>query len=313
MAKKTKTKTTRISGASIPSADPDDFTIVEDPGHLLHDDRVHLPLQEALVLSIMTHGVLEAVTVVRDGSDLLVADGRQRVKNAREANRRLKAQGSMPVRVPYVCKRGSDRKILGVMASTFIRTEDSPVSRAHKMQKHVDIGRSHAEIAIDFGCSPKVVKETLLLLDCSESVRKAVSEGLPVRAAGTLAKLPREEQTKALARMREAGAAKGTRAKEAAAEIATGKPKPPRMLSPREITAIRMRLEAQVIVSPLASSSAFAASVLRFVLGEEDTFFERSHPWHARGGDEPAKKEGKKSNGHHHTLPVPSILAGSRP
>jgi ParB family transcriptional regulator, chromosome partitioning protein len=307
MTKKAKTKT-RISGASIPSADPDDLTIVDDETHLLHDERANLPLQEPLVLSIMTHGVLEAVTCVRDGDRLLILDGRQRVKNAREANRRLKAQGSLPVRVPYVCKRGTDAKILGVMASTFIRTDDSPVSRAHKMQKHVDLGRSHADIAIDFGCTPKTVKETLALLDCAPAVQKAVEAGeIPAKIAKTLSALPRADQTVALAKMKELGATKGTKAKAAAAKATGKEPKAPAMLSAREILALRMRLDAQLVVDPMCSSSAFAASVLRFVLGEEGTHFERTCPWHA--GKEPAP-DPRKTNGAH---PVPSLLAGSRP
>ncbi len=302
---KTSPKTkTRISGASIPSADPDDLTIVEDPAHLLYDDRVHLALQEPLVLNIMTHGVLDPVQVVRDGDDLLVCDGRQRVKNAREANRRLKAQGSLPVRVPYLCKRGTNEKILGVMASSFLRTEDSAVSRAKKMLKHVEIGRTTDEIAVDFGCSAKTVKTTLALLDCTPTVLKAVDAGLPVEAARTLAKLPRAQQAAALAEMTKMGAVKGTKAK-AAADAATGKTKVTPMLPRRDILAIRLRLEAQTIRGE--NLSGFAAEVLRFVMGEDDAFA-RNHPWHA--GKEAAAAP-KTANGV--SSGVPSLLAGSRP
>lgn len=72
--------------------DPESLHLVTDTSHPLYDERVHLPLSESVILNIMELGVIEPIIVWKDpesGKTCVVA-GRQRVKNATEANARRK-------------------------------------------------------------------------------------------------------------------------------------------------------------------------------------------------------------------------------
>ena len=77
------------------SFETDALTIITDPAHSLYDERIHLPLDEAITLNIMALGVREPILVWKDPETgkVLVVDGRQRVRHAIEANRRLTARG----------------------------------------------------------------------------------------------------------------------------------------------------------------------------------------------------------------------------
>ncbi|KAG1434031.1 hypothetical protein G6F57_021787 [Rhizopus arrhizus] len=81
---------------------PEDLVMVTDRTHPLFDERVFLPLNEAMVLNIKDQGVIQPISVWKDpelGQTLVVA-GRQRVKHTMEANRRLEAEGAKPLLVP---------------------------------------------------------------------------------------------------------------------------------------------------------------------------------------------------------------------
>src|SRR5437868_5424903 len=90
--------------------EPEKIVIVQDESHPLYDERIHMPIDEALVLNIMHHGVLEPVIVRRnpETSETEIVDGRQRVRATREANERLRAQGRPTHLVPAVVRKGSD-------------------------------------------------------------------------------------------------------------------------------------------------------------------------------------------------------------
>jgi hypothetical protein len=63
--------------------------LVTDKTHPLYDERVHLPIDEGMVLNIMELGVLEPIIVWKDPETGLtcVVVGRQRVKHTLEANK----------------------------------------------------------------------------------------------------------------------------------------------------------------------------------------------------------------------------------
>lgn len=166
---------TRLNAFGIP---PENLTIVgldtkDGPDHLLYDKRVLLPLDEGLVLNIMKFGVLVAVLVRKNGPLTEVVDGRQRVRATREANRRLVEAGMEPHAVPCFVKRSED--IMGVMLSTFLRTNDAPMAQAQKIQRYLDTGKSEAEAAVVYGTDCKSVKKWLQLLDLAPKVKAAVS------------------------------------------------------------------------------------------------------------------------------------------
>lgn len=206
--------------------DPDTLVLVEDPKHPLYDKRVHLPIDEPMVLSIMEQGVLEPIQVRKngtgkDGPIVEVVFGRQRVKNAREANRRLRKLGRPPVRVSATWFRGDDKQAVGnMMAENMVRRDVNPLERAELMQRYIRYGSSEREVAVVAGCTVQTVKDTLRLLDLSPEIQAAVTTGaLPAGAAKELADVPRERQAEAYASMQAVGATKGQAALNGAREI----------------------------------------------------------------------------------------------
>ena len=75
--------------------EPERLHLVTDRSHPLYDERIHLPLDESMILNIMDQGVLEPIIVWKDPETGLscVVDGRQRVRHTVEANKRLAAAG----------------------------------------------------------------------------------------------------------------------------------------------------------------------------------------------------------------------------
>lgn len=188
--------------------DPDGIVIIgldtkDGPGHPLYDKRVALPLNEAMVLNIMVHGVLEAVLVRKettlDGEEIVVCvAGRQRIRCAREANRRLRAEGAEPILVPCMVRRGSDAGVMGVMISeNEIRQEDAMESKLNKLERYLATGKTEQDAAIAFGVSTATIKNWLAVLESDPALREAVDAGhLSHTAAANVAKLPRAEQAK---------------------------------------------------------------------------------------------------------------------
>jgi len=166
--------------------DPDDLVLVTDEKSPIYDERVHLPVDEALVLNLLhapdgvPQGVIEPITVIRnpETGKVEVLVGRQRVKAAREANKRLKKQGLEPIRVPAMIQRANNYRAMGILISeNELRQDDTPLGRAKKAQRYLDLGRSEDEVAALFGISKASVKNMLALLDAPAAVRNAVEAG----------------------------------------------------------------------------------------------------------------------------------------
>jgi ParB family chromosome partitioning protein len=193
---------------------PEELTIIgldtkDGKEHPLFDERVYLPLDEGLVRNIMVFGVLEPALVRKNGPLTEVIDGRQRVRAAREANRRLSEQGAETVAVPCFCKRGDEQQIMGVMLSTFIRQDDTALAKARKCQRYLDTGKSEADAAIVYGVGTQTIKGWLALLDLAPAVQRAVQSGqIAAGAALALGDLPHVEQAEKLAELLNGGKAK---------------------------------------------------------------------------------------------------------
>jgi len=238
--------------------EPDDLILVTDKKHPLYDPRVDMDLSESLVLNVMVHGVIEPVIVRRNGDKVEVVDGRQRVRAAREASKRLKREGKAPLRVPAVVKRGDDATVFGVMASTFIRQDESPLEQARKIQRYVDMGRTEEDAAITFGVSRSTIRVRLALLDAAPEVRRALESGkLSVVHAAKLTKLPRDEQAEALPALLkdDDGAPKKEKIRDAVPQTKQ------RMIGRTKLAKLLDAVEC----SPEPPS---AADVLRFILGK---------------------------------------------
>jgi ParB family transcriptional regulator, chromosome partitioning protein len=247
------------------------LVLIEDPKHPLYDERIHLPIDEAMVLSIMANGIYEPVVVRKNGETgkgapiVEVVDGKQRVKHAREANRRLKAQGKELVLVPAVRRRGEDADLFGCMITTNdVRRDDSPLVRARKCARYLALGRSEQQAAVTFGVTTTTIRSWLELLECSKEVQAMVEKGeMPASIAVKLAKLPREEQPAVLEKLKEQGELHGERGVKQA-NGATGH-------TPRLRMRGRKHLQQLLTVFEKAKGEPLpkATDVLRYILGDE--------------------------------------------
>ncbi|WP_447988310.1 ParB/RepB/Spo0J family partition protein [Achromobacter spanius] len=236
---------------------PEDLVLVTDRKHPLFDERVFLPLNEAMVLNIKDQGVIQPISVWKDpelGQTLVVA-GRQRVKHTMEANRRLQAEGAKPLLVPGVIRRGSAIKVAGAMISeNEIRQADTPLGRAKKMADNLARGYGEDDLAVLFGCNIATVRSSLALLDCPAAVQNAVESGqISVTHAKALSKLPAQDQREKVAELIAAG--EGAKPRERAQRQARVMGNSPRIKSRAQIQAA------------LTSAHGEYASALRWVLG----------------------------------------------
>lgn len=219
---------------------PEKLTLVTDKDSPLYDERVNLPINESMVLNIMHHGVIQPITVRKnpESGETEVVTGRQRVKNAIEANKRLAGQGLKTILVPASVRPGEDGQLAGVMVSeNEIRKDDTPMGRAKKMQQLMSFGHDEASLSVIFGCSAQTVRNNLALLDCCADVRKAVDNGkINVSHARALSKLEPEEQRAKVAELVAAGEGVKGHEKTKRQREALGGDKP-KMRSRKEIQA----------------------------------------------------------------------------
>jgi ParB family chromosome partitioning protein len=240
--------------------DPDKLVLVTEPSHPLYDDRVYLPIDEKMVRSIMRFGVRQPINVRKnvETGETEVSVGRQRVKNAREANRRLAEQGMDGVLIPAMAVKEKDEEALdAIVAENEIRTADTPLSRANKMARMVKFNRPEEHIAMAFGCTVDTVRGTLALLDCCSAVQKAVEAGkLGVGHAKALSKLKPDEQRSKLEELLAAAEAgpKGERAARQRKVLGDAKPK--------------MKTRKEILAAIEDTKYPEAKRALQWVLGE---------------------------------------------
>jgi hypothetical protein len=198
---------------------PEDLVIVgldtkhKKGEHPLWDERINLPLDENMVLNIMAEGVHEPVIVRKDGEQPLLVNGRQRVRHAREANKRLTAAGKEPVEIKTVVERGSDDRMFGIMISTNeVRREDALESKLSKLERYMAMGKSEEQAAIVFGVGVPTIKTWLAIVEAGPEVKSAIRDGaLSATAAAKIAKAPREKQAALVQEVRDAAPTNGKR------------------------------------------------------------------------------------------------------
>lgn len=205
MAKKRPNKKKQaVPGAQRVTAflvDPDEITVIgkdttDGEGHELYDERVFWPLREATVRNIMKRGVLQAVILRKNGECLECVEGKRRTLHAREAKKRLLAEGAPPLRILALVKRMDEMEAMGILISGNEHREDDDVlTKAKKCGRMLDRGVSELEIAGEFGVTQQTVKNWKKLLTCSAKVKKAVEQSkISAAAAAELSEMSREEQ-----------------------------------------------------------------------------------------------------------------------
>lgn len=186
--------------------DPDELVIIgidtdDGPEHELYDERVHLPLREEDVLNYMMFGVKQSVTIRKRQDRPEVVDGRRRVLNAREANKRLKKAGDPPILVPAILEHGEDDHFFGLAISlNEIRVADDLVTKANKAVRLLQRNGNDTKAASAvFGVSEATIKNWIKFVELSADVKNAVVTGkLGVSAAIQLHGLSAADQKKEL-------------------------------------------------------------------------------------------------------------------
>jgi len=258
--------------------DPNALTIVgldtqDGAEHPLYDERINMPLDEGLVRNIRKNGVLVTVTVRKNGPLVEVMAGRQRVRAAREANRRNEEEGLKLILVPVFVKRpASDGDALGVMISeNENRQDDNPLTRAKKASRLLDFGETEEDIAIAFGISKQAVKNLLALLELSDKVKAAVEEEqISFSAAIELRDLPRAKQEEQLQAILSSGGIGVSEARRQRRARTNGKSKPARG-RPVGVKTLRKVADNEAFTSTLSPDPV---AILQWVLGD-DTAAER--------------------------------------
>lgn len=194
---------------------PEDIMIVgldtpaEQYPHLVDEDRVKRPVEESLVLSIMAMGVLQPIKVVVYGGVPYAVDGRQRIRAAREANKRIKEIGDGVAREkrPEVSIRAeatngarvSEDLLARSVVAMNVHVESDLLEKARKAEQLRARGISDADIAIAFGVTVQAIRDWARLSGLAKPVLDAVRDGrLSAHAAAELADLPRAEQVQKL-------------------------------------------------------------------------------------------------------------------
>ena len=219
--------------------DPDDIVLVTEKTHPLYDERVNLPVKEWLVKNIMKLGVREPIEVRQNGTDAatgrLIVEcvyGRQRVKAAREANRRLRELGNSAelIKVPAKIVRGNDSTMTGVMISeNEQRQDDDIVIKAQKLERYLALGNTMEDAEVIFGVTRDTLENWQRVLQLDPAILKKINRtgkrggGIPMVVAIELADLPREKQVTALEEMEQKGLVAGAAAMDFVREV-TGKP-----------------------------------------------------------------------------------------
>lgn len=192
-----KKKTMRGQVAPAFFEKPENLVLVRDKKHPLYVEDVNKPLDEEMVASIMMFGVIEAIECRKNGHQYEVVNGRQRVKAAIEANKRLVEQGRPPVKIKFTIYDGEDKHIAGavIAANEIGRRPDVVLIKAAKAQRLLNLGYTHAEVGVTFGVTAETIENWVKLCGLHRDVRALVARGkVKYTVAMRLAALPREEQ-----------------------------------------------------------------------------------------------------------------------
>lgn len=210
--------------------DPAALTLITDPTHSLYDPRVEWPVDpsDPFYKDIATHGVRDPIKVRKNGERngvpiLQVVDGRQRVQTLLHLNNTQPlADGPRRIKVEFI--HGDDgQMVLTSLSTNHQRKDETPFSRAVKIQKAKALGRSNGEIAQACRWRTVVpVEQHLLILNFISEVQSAFNGELAVGLVSTFAKVPREDQLKTLLIMREGGAKTKRQVKAVVEAVQTG-------------------------------------------------------------------------------------------
>jgi ParB family chromosome partitioning protein len=205
--------------------------------HPLWDERAFRGFSEPSVLNMMVHrATLIPAVVVEIDEDLgnVVADGRGRILDSREANRRLREQGLEPFRIEARVKRAVDAatSFAKMVVGNAFATSPTLMEMARKAHDMIEGGIPMERVMLEFGRSEQTIKQWCELVQLPPEFRRRVERGqIGATQAVKLARSSKEQQAAALRVADARGAvAEGERPKrQSARELAkaAGKTLPP--------------------------------------------------------------------------------------
>lgn len=178
-----------------------DAVQIPPEGHTLFDrEGSALPVKEELVCSLMAIGNKIPIIIRREGEALWVVAGRQRVKAALEANKRLRKAGKEPIALKAMMEPGDESAALGVcIVENSIRRVQSMTSQAELCRNYLATGKTEQDAALAFGVTVQSIKNWKKFDTLSAKVKKAVDAGqIHASAAAELADLSTAEQAEKL-------------------------------------------------------------------------------------------------------------------
>jgi hypothetical protein len=172
--------------------------------HVLYDPIVQEPLDDGILSSIDTVGVLDPIEVTPmeiDGERRpVVVDGRGRVMHLRRVNELRIQRGDAPYSLDATNSTlNEDEMWLHKITRNSARRERSLMTKISEAAHVIKGGKSKDDAAIAFAVSVSTIENWLALAKAKKKIRDAVSKGvIPPTAGYRLAKLPPDEQEDAL-------------------------------------------------------------------------------------------------------------------
>lgn len=246
--------------------------------HPLYDvTEHHRVLDAAMVANIRTYGVIQPITVRKEGDQLIVVAGRRRVLHAREAAKLQKKAGEVQVLVPCLVERDTDDVLMGIMNSEneHRRAGDSIQRKASRAARQLRLGSDEDQVCVTFGIAKNTLRNWMRLLEADRAVLKAVDDGkMSESAAAKIAALPRPKQREAaelvVAEAGKAGKGKvSQQAARAAVNLASGRAENVGLNSRRVLKRVRDEYNG---VNPDGNKDydAGVLDALNLVLGDQE-------------------------------------------
>jgi ParB family chromosome partitioning protein len=195
----------------------------------LQENRQHL---DGLKASIASEGVLNPITVRKDGDQIILVDGECRLRSCLELIDEFdKGKGGADIKtIPAIVTKVTDEADLLLIAFTAnLGKSFSKWEAGNGLKRFIKLGWTHEQIATRTGYSERFINEALELADAPTEIKEMLSADA-ITPAYALSKIRKVGPTKAVAEAAEAVKAKRESGKKGAVK-ADKKTKPAKELA----------------------------------------------------------------------------------
>lgn len=195
-------------------ADDQRLVVVTDPKSKYYDERNEIKPSAEFVQSIIDRGVIQNITVKKNGDEYIVIAGNKRVMGARVAQQILRDRGEdRIIRVPAKPTNVNDYECLATkVVENEHRVDDSPYYKGQKAQQMKDALASNEEIEKAFGAKWATIAGWITIYHSGEDVGNAVTSGeITTTQALEVARSPEEMKAAVLDKVKKVGRRKAGR------------------------------------------------------------------------------------------------------